>query len=514
MNTSTEPDFLTSVRGMFDRAAYALGVPSDLVETIRECNSVVQLRFPVRLRGSYHTFCGWRAVHSEHRLPVKGGIRYAPQVDQQEVEALAALMTFKCALVDVPFGGAKGGLAIRPEDYTEEELERITRRFTKELADRGYISPSRDVPAPDVGTGAREMAWMADEYRSLFPSDIDAIACVTGKPVTQGGIPGRTEATGRGVQYVVREFFRHPDDVAMAGLDGGLEGKRMIVQGFGNVGFNAAKFFVEEEGVRLVGVIEHDGALLSYAGIAPAELTEHRVRTGGLKGFPGARFVEDGASVLEAECDILVPAALEGQITAANAPARRGQPDRRSRQRPGDARGRPAAARARQGRPAGHTGQRRRRDGQLFRMGQECVAHALRPPVTPTRNPARPAYRRHDRDGGRPERCRTSSRRRCCAAPTSSTWSNPASKASCATATAPFANGCTTPKGSTTCAPPPSPSAWKRSPCPTSRWDWREGREAVSGKGSAGRRSSRGSDLSIQPDFWGEDLKHSPTARR
>ena len=320
MTNSTEPNFQASVRGMFDRAAYALGVPNDLVETIRECNSVVQLRFPVRLRGSYHTFCGWRAVHSEHRLPVKGGIRYAPQVDQQEVEALAALMTFKCALVDVPFGGAKGGLAIRPEDYTEEELERITRRFTKELADRGYISPSRDVPAPDMGTGAREMAWMADEYRSLYPSDIDAIACVTGKPVTQGGIPGRTEATGRGVQYVVREFFRHPDDVARAGLDGGLEGKRMIVQGFGNVGFNAAKFLTEDEGVRLVGVIEHDGALLSYAGIAPAELAEHRARTGGLKGFPGARFVEDGASVLEADCDILVPAALEGQITAANAP--------------------------------------------------------------------------------------------------------------------------------------------------------------------------------------------------
>ena len=319
MTSPTEPNFQASVRGMFNRAADALGVPDDLVETIRECNSVIQLRFPVRLRGRYHTFCGWRAVHSEHRLPVKGGIRYAPHVDQQEVEALAALMTFKCALVDVPFGGAKGGLAIRPNDYTEEELERITRRFTQELADRGYISPSRDVPAPDMGTGAREMAWMADEYRKLYPSDIDALACVTGKPVTQGGIPGRTEATGRGVQYVVREFFRHPDDVARAGLDGGLEGKRMIVQGFGNVGFNAAKFFVEEEGVRLVGVIEYDGALLSDDGLDPEALAEHRARTGDFRDFPGARFVEDGASVLEADCDILVPAALESQITAANA---------------------------------------------------------------------------------------------------------------------------------------------------------------------------------------------------
>ena len=319
MTSATESNFQASVRGMFDRAARALGVPDDLVETIRECKSVIQLRFPVRLRGRYENFCGWRAVHSEHRLPVKGGIRYAAFVDQQEVEALAALMTFKCALVDVPFGGAKGGLAIRPEDYTEEELEQITRRFTQELADRGYISPSRDVPAPDIGTGAREMAWMADEYRQLYPSDIDALACVTGKPVTQGGIPGRVEATGRGVQYVLREFFRHPDDVARAGLDGGLDGKRVIVQGLGNVGYHAARYLTEEEGVRLTGVIEHDGAVLSDAGLAPEQIAQHLSRTGGLKGFPGARFVADGGSVLEADCDILIPAAIESQITEANA---------------------------------------------------------------------------------------------------------------------------------------------------------------------------------------------------
>ena len=319
MGSSTESNFQASVRGMFDRAAAALGVPDDLVETIRECKSVIQLQFPVRLRGRYQTFCGWRAVHSEHRLPVKGGIRYAPFVDQQEVEALAALMTFKCALVDVPFGGAKGGLVIRPEDYTEEELEQITRRFTQELADRGYISPSRDVPAPDIGTGAREMAWMADEYRQLYPSDIDALACVTGKPVTQGGIPGRVEATGRGVHYVLRELFRHRDDVARSGLDGDLEGKRVIVQGLGNVGFHAARCLTEEAGVRLIGVIEHDGAVLSDAGLAPDALAEHRARIGGVKGFPGARFVADGASVLEAECDILIPAAIESQITEANA---------------------------------------------------------------------------------------------------------------------------------------------------------------------------------------------------
>ena len=320
MSPSTETNFLDNVRSMLDRAARALGVPPDLVETIRECNSVVQLRFPVRLRGSYQTFCGWRAVHSEHRLPVKGGIRFAPIVDQQEVEALAALMTFKCALVDVPFGGAKGGLAIRPEDYDEDELELITRRFTQELADHGYISPSRDVPAPDMGTGEREMAWMADEYRALYPADIDALACVTGKPATQGGIPGRRQATGRGVHYVVREFFGNPEDMGRCGLDGGLADKRVIVQGFGNVGFNAARYLVEDEGVRLVGVVERDGAIVCDAGLAPDAVAEHLGRTGGVEGFPGARFVVDGASALEADCDILVPAAIEGQVTTANAP--------------------------------------------------------------------------------------------------------------------------------------------------------------------------------------------------
>ena len=319
MNASTETNFLGSVRSMFDRAAHALGVPPDLVETIRECNSVIQLRFPVRLRGAYQTFCGWRAVHSEHRLPVKGGIRYAPIVDQQEVEALAALMTYKCALVDVPFGGAKGGLAIRPKDYDEHELELITRRFTQELADHGYIGPSRDVPAPDMGTGEREMAWMADEYRALYPSDIDALACVTGKPPTQGGIPGRTQATGRGVHYVVREFFSHPEDTARCGLEGDLEGKRAVVQGLGDVGSNAARYLVEDEGVRLVGIIERDGAIVSDSGLEPGAVVEHLHRTGGVKDFPGARFVADGRSVLAADCDILIPAAVENQVTANNA---------------------------------------------------------------------------------------------------------------------------------------------------------------------------------------------------
>jgi glutamate dehydrogenase (NAD(P)+) len=259
-------------------------------------------------------------VHSDHRLPVKGGIRYAPSVGQDEVEALAALMTYKCAIVDVPFGGSKGGLRIQPGDYSENELERITRRFTQELAEKSYVHPSVNVPGPDMGTGAREMAWMVDEYQRLHPTELNAIACVTGKPVTQGGIQGRVEATGRGLQYGVREFFRHPEDVARAGLAGGLEGKRIIVQGFGNVGYHAAKFLSEEDGAQITGVIERDGALLCPSGLSAEALAEHIRGKGGVRGFPEADYVKDGNSVLEADCDILIPAALEGQITAKNAP--------------------------------------------------------------------------------------------------------------------------------------------------------------------------------------------------
>ena len=311
--------FLHSVQSMFDKAAAALNLSHDLRNQIRDCNSVVQLRFPVRLNGEYHVFSGWRAVHSEHRLPVKGGTRYAAVVDQCEVEALAALMSFKCALVEVPFGGAKGGLAVRPKDYNPEQLEQITRRFTQELADHGFISPSRNVPAPDMGTSSREMAWMADEYRTLYPNELDALACVTGKPVTQGGIPGRTEATGRGVQYVLQDFFRHPEDVERSGLTGGLEGKRIVIQGLGKVGYHAAKFLEEEDGARIVGVAERGGGVYAEAGLRVEDLHQHLRTTGSVKGFPGAEWSDNSVGLLEADCDILIPAALENQITETNA---------------------------------------------------------------------------------------------------------------------------------------------------------------------------------------------------
>lgn len=314
-----EPSFLESVDKMFVRAAACMDIPPGLAEKIRVCNSTYTVRFGVRLRGELHTFTGYRSVHSEHIEPVKGGIRYAMDVHQDEVEALAALMTYKCALVEVPFGGSKGGLAIDPRAWDEHELELITRRFTYELVKRGLIHPAQNVPAPDMGTGEREMAWIADQFRRMNTTEIDSRACVTGKPLHAGGIEGRTEATGRGVQFALREFFRHPDDVATAKLSGTLEGKRVVVQGLGNVGYHAAKFLEEEDGCRIVGIIERDGALVSEQGLSVEQVKQHIVATGGVAGFGDAEFVANGASVLERDCDILVPAAMERVINLTNA---------------------------------------------------------------------------------------------------------------------------------------------------------------------------------------------------
>jgi glutamate dehydrogenase (NAD(P)+) len=319
MSQAKTSTFLSSVESMLNRAMGLMDLPPGLGEVLQQCRAVYQMRFPVKIAGKWQLFEGWRANHSEHLLPTKGGIRYAPEVDQEEVEALATLMTFKCAVVDVPFGGAKGGLKIDPRKYERHQMERITRRFALELDKRGFISPSQNVPAPDMGTGAREMAWMADTYRTLHPDDIDAIACITGKPPQMGGIRGRVQATGRGVQYSLREFFCHPEDVEKAGLDGDLAGKRIVVQGLGNVGYHAGKFLQEEDGARIVAIIERDGALRNSEGLPVEEIRQYITANGGVKGFPGAEYVAEGRTALEDECDILVPAALEGQITAENA---------------------------------------------------------------------------------------------------------------------------------------------------------------------------------------------------
>ena len=310
--------FLQSVEANFDQAASLLGIAAGLAKKIKIANSTYVVRFGVRLRGGVQTFTGYRSVHSEHFEPVKGGIRYAPHADQNEVEALAALMTYKCALMEIPFGGAKGALAIDPKAWEPQELERITRRFTQELAKRGLISPSQNVPAPDMGTGEREMAWMADEYKKLNPTDLNAWACVTGKPLGKGGIAGRTEATGRGVQYTLQEFFRHERDVKKTGLSPGLSGKRVIIQGLGNVGYHAALFLSQHDGCRITHVLEREGSIVDPGGVDIAALHEHMIETGDIQDYPG--FTESGPEMLEAEADILIPAAMEGVINQHNAP--------------------------------------------------------------------------------------------------------------------------------------------------------------------------------------------------
>jgi len=314
-----ELNFRQSVELMYNRAAGFTDIPPKMVEKIRVCNATYTVRFGVKLRGEVHTFTGYRSVHSEHREPVKGGIRYAMSVNQDEVEALAALMTFKTALVEVPFGGSKGGLCIRPTDWTEDELERITRRFTFELARRDLIHPSLNVPAPDMGTGEREMAWMMDEYRRLNNRDINAIACVTGKPVHLSGIRGRVEATGRGVQYALQEFFRHADDKKKAGLRGDLDGKKVIVQGLGNVGYHAAKFISEKDGAKIISVIEREGVIRNPKGIKIVALKQHMISGEPLSEFKGGTFNKPDPKALEEACDILIPAAMEGVINVDNA---------------------------------------------------------------------------------------------------------------------------------------------------------------------------------------------------
>jgi glutamate dehydrogenase (NAD(P)+) len=319
MAQAKEPSFRQSVDLMFNRAVALMDLPPGLEEKIRVCNATYIVRFGVRLRGRIQTFVGYRSVHSEHMEPVKGGIRYAMGVNQDEVEALAALMTYKCALVEAPFGGSKGGLCMDPRQYDEHELEMITRRFAYELAKRDLIHPSQNVPAPDMGTSEREMAWIADQYSRMNTTDINARACVTGKPLHGGGIAGRVEATGRGVQYALREYFRHPEDVARSGLSGTLDGKRVIVQGLGNVGYHAAKFLSEEDGAKIIAIIERDGALVDEDGL-DVEAVRHWVSThGGVSGYPNATHVPEGDRLLEHECDILIPAALEGVINLSNA---------------------------------------------------------------------------------------------------------------------------------------------------------------------------------------------------
>ncbi|MEO6727194.1 MAG: Glu/Leu/Phe/Val dehydrogenase [Blastocatellia bacterium] len=313
--------FFENVLNYVDRAAALTNHPKGLLDQIKHCNSVYHFEFPVRHPdGSIEVVKAWRVEHSHHKLPTKGGIRYAPEVNEDEVKALAALMTYKCAIVDVPFGGAKGAIQIDPSKYTLDQLERITRRYTHELAKKNFIGPGVDVPAPDYGTGEREMAWIADTYMAMNPGQLDAIACVTGKPLSQGGIRGRKEATGRGCFYALREACSYVEDMLELGLKPGVAGKRIVVQGLGNVGFHAAKICREEGGARIIAIAEREGAITNPDGLNEAEVFNYRKATGSILDFPGATNIPDSGAALELDCDVLIPAALENQITAENAP--------------------------------------------------------------------------------------------------------------------------------------------------------------------------------------------------
>ena len=311
--------FREGIERMVDRATLAIGLNPDTAKVVQACNGVMQIRFPVRIGDKVTVFTGWWAVHSTHRLPAKGGLRFAPAVNQDEIEGLAALMSYKCAIADVPFGGAKGGLMIDPHRYSEEELREITRQFALELARKDLLHPATNVPAPDLGTSSREMAWIADTYKTLFPEDLNQSACVTGKPLNRGGVAGRTEAVGKGIQYMLREFFRHADAVTAAGLHDGPTGQRVVIQGLGNVGYHTAKFLSEEDGMKIIAIVEHDGVLVNDDGLDVHGVRQHLAETGGIRGCPLGDYSEQREAGLEIECDILIPAALQGQIHAHNA---------------------------------------------------------------------------------------------------------------------------------------------------------------------------------------------------
>ncbi|MCA9751686.1 MAG: Glu/Leu/Phe/Val dehydrogenase, partial [Gemmatimonadetes bacterium] len=316
--TAPKTSLYENVNLQFDRAAAALKVHPGLLQQIKCCNNVYTVQFPIRRGRDYVIVEGYRAEHSHHMKPVKGGIRYSEDVSRDEVMALAALMTYKCAIVDVPFGGSKGGVKINPRKFTVAELERVTRRYAHELIKKDFLGPHVNVPAPDMGTGAREMAWIADTYDAFHPGQPDNHACITGKPFQQGGIRGRTEATGRGVQYGIREVFSHDTDLKRLKLTPGLAGKRVAIQGFGNVGYHAAKFLHEEDDAKIVAIGEWDGAIYNEKGIDIEALNRYRLQKGTIMGFPGTKSSKVGADVLELDVDILIPAALENQIHAGN----------------------------------------------------------------------------------------------------------------------------------------------------------------------------------------------------
>jgi glutamate dehydrogenase (NAD(P)+) len=319
MSSTNGYSFFASVEKSFDKASKFTSITPGILEQIKQCNAVYQIRFPIkRDDGSIEVIEAYRVQHSQHKSPCKGGIRFSEAVNQDEVMALAALMTYKCAIVNVPFGGGKGGIKINPRSYSVYELEKITRRYTSELVKKNFIGPGVDVPAPDYGTGEREMSWIVDTYQSLRPGEIDSAGCVTGKPVSQGGVRGRKEATGLGVFYGIKEVCNMEPEMTKLGLLVGVEGKRVVVQGLGNVGYHSALFF-QQAGAIIVGLAEYEGAIWSNEGLDVDAVFNHRKTTGSILNFPGSINFNNSTDALEMECDILIPAALENVINKGNA---------------------------------------------------------------------------------------------------------------------------------------------------------------------------------------------------
>mmetsp|Transcript_21382 Transcript_21382/g.35387 ORF Transcript_21382/g.35387 Transcript_21382/m.35387 type:complete len:500 (-) Transcript_21382:583-2082(-) len=315
----SEPSFLDNVGVFFDKAAALTNHPAGLLANIKKCNVLLEVSFPIKKStGDVEIIRAFRAQHSHHRTPVKGGIRFSADADEEEVKALASLMTYKCALVDVPFGGAKGAVKINRNDYTESEIEQIVRRYVVELVRRNAIGPGIDVPAPDYGTGPKEMAIIKDTYEALCPNEIFKAACVTGKPVSLGGIRGRASATGLGIAFGLREFLSYKDLTDRLGMTPGMKGKTFIVQGLGNVGSWAARF-IQQSGGIVIGIAEHNGALHSKTGLDIEAVIQHMKAHGSLKNFPNATFMPNSSEALELPCDVLVPAALEQVINMSNA---------------------------------------------------------------------------------------------------------------------------------------------------------------------------------------------------
>lgn len=319
MSSHQEYSFFGAVEKSFDKAAAFTNWDPGILEQIKQCNAVYRMHFPVKVGDKVEVIKAYRVQHSHHKSPCKGGIRFATNVNLDEVMALAALMTYKCAIVNVPFGGAKGGITIDPRKYSAYDLEKITRRYTAELIKKNFIGPGTDVPAPDYGTGEREMAWILDTYSSMRPGEIDAQGCVTGKPVTQGGVRGRREATGLGVFYGLREVCSMPSVMKKLNMSVGVAGKKVVVQGLGNVGYHTAKFF-QDAGALVVGLAEYEGAIYNYDGLDVDAVVRHRTETKSILNFKGAQNFSKNTDALEMECDILIPAALENVVNAENAP--------------------------------------------------------------------------------------------------------------------------------------------------------------------------------------------------